>query len=100
MHPDLTAEQRARIVKLLERFIGLSAIGFTHTVPMQISDALDLLRAHDALAEERDRLREALGRAAPYTCPSCGPHVKVDEDECCVHCGADAALDAGTEEKK
>lgn len=24
-----------------------------------------------------------------WACPSCGPHVGVDEDECCVTCGKD-----------
>ena len=47
--------------------------------------------------EEMERLRTRLAEceaalrvAAPWSCPSCGDHVRVDEDGCCVGCGRDA----------
>lgn len=38
------------------------------------------------------RLRKVLSLVAPWVCPHCGPHTKVDEDGCCVACGSDATL--------
>lgn len=28
-----------------------------------------------------------------FRCPSCGPHVAVDEDSCCATCGEDCAVE-------
>jgi hypothetical protein len=55
---------------------------------------LDTAAAYDALVVERDRLRETLRHAAPWVCPTCGPHIKIDEDACCTACGADATYSA------
>lgn len=41
---------------------------------------------------EGERLKKLLAKAAPWTCPECGPHVMVDEEGCCATCGADAVL--------
>jgi hypothetical protein len=27
-----------------------------------------------------------------FVCPDCGPHVAVDEDECCAYCGEDCSI--------
>ncbi len=34
-------------------------------------------------------LAAQLARAAPWVCPDCGPHARIDEDGCCATCGAD-----------
>jgi rubrerythrin len=44
---------------------------------------------------ERDALRATLAVAAPWVCPECGPHVRVDEDGCCATCGADVVRSGG-----
>lgn len=38
------------------------------------------------------RWNAALNRAAPMVCPTCGPNAKIDEDGCCVTCGADCVV--------
>jgi hypothetical protein len=64
-------------------------------------DDLRFLLAHVAsLQREQERLQAELDKVAPWTCPICGPHVKVDEDGCCVHCGADAALQSVPPQEK
>ncbi len=65
--------------------------------------------AHEHVAnlkQQRDAAHAALRQAealldkvAPWICKGCGPHIKVDEDGCCVHCGADAALAASAPQK-
>jgi hypothetical protein len=49
-----------------------------------------------ALADERQRLRRLL----PMDCPECGPMVVIDEDGCCVTCGADATDSRGKDGAK
>ncbi len=48
---------------------------------------------YPVLLAENKRLRAQLNEAAPWSCPNCGPNVKVDEDGCCATCGRDAARD-------
>ena len=63
-------------------------------------DALNSLLAElDAARAQEAKLREALTKAAPYSCAECGDHVKVDEDGCCAMCGGDAALAEGEDTK-
>jgi len=52
----------------------------------------------DTLADAVDALNEwvkerAAERAGSFTCPTCGPHVKADEDGCCATCGADCKME-------
>lgn len=51
----------------------------------------DTIAALRSAAEELERMREALDVVDGETlCPECGIGVSVDEDGCCVHCGATA----------
>ena len=53
----------------------------------------DTLRAQLGEAEGRmARMEARLAVAARHCCPSCGPHVLVDEDLCCAYCGADTEV--------
>ena len=54
----------------------------------------------DAAEKQVATLREALKKVAPYSCPECGDHVKVDEDGCCTMCGNDAALAEGEDTRE
>lgn len=53
-----------------------------------------LLTAHDALAARVRELEARLAQAAPHICPDCGPFARVDEDGCCVVCGADTYFES------
>lgn len=44
----------------------------------------------DQNAAEVAALRARLCEMAPWSCPCCGDHIKVDEDGCCASCGEDA----------
>ena len=46
-----------------------------------------LVAALTAARARIEALEALLAKAAPYSCPECGPHVRVDEDECCASCG-------------
>lgn len=48
----------------------------------------------DALNERIAEAERRLRMAAPWSCPTCGPHIKIDQDACCVTCGADAAYNS------
>jgi hypothetical protein len=51
-----------------------------------------LADAVDALDEwEKERAAELAGGS--FTCPTCGPHVKADEDGCCATCGEDCKME-------
>ena len=71
-----------------------------------IQHAIKILKlyAPEMLAEDQQetiaRLEGKLDKAAPWSCPECGPHVKVDEDGCCIHCGHDANPDAALAESE
>ncbi len=47
----------------------------------------------DALRAELARLRAALDYFSPPFCPLCGPRVSIDEEGCCMGCGATTYLD-------
>ena len=59
----------------------------------------DCKRSNTALNEAEDEIEQQvakikemeglLDQTAPYSCPLCGPHVMIDEDECCASCGTD-----------
>lgn len=54
----------------------------------------ELADAVDALNEwEKERAKEVAQTAGSFTCPTCGPHVKADEDGCCVTCGEDCKME-------
>src|SRR6187551_828939 len=48
-----------------------------------------LMLAKRKSASEIRRLKKHLDLIAPMICPECGPHRAIDEDGCCVTCGAD-----------
>ena len=59
----------------------------------ELQGRVDALEGH--VSRERKKvkgLQAKLDRVAPCVCPECGPNVAVDEDGCCVTCGADAAV--------
>ena len=41
-------------------------------------------------ADAAQALAAKLAQAAPWVCPECGPHIRIDEDGCCVTCGRTA----------
>ena len=51
---------------------------------------VDIANKTPCVAWLRIAVEELCNRVAPWTCPECGPHIKVDEDGCCVMCGAAA----------
>ncbi len=58
-----------------------------------------LLLRYEAAVLRAEAAERALAEAvkhldliAPMVCPECGPHRAIDEDGCCVTCGADCAL--------
>lgn len=51
----------------------------------------ELAAAVDALDKwAKERAAESAGS---FTCPTCGPHVKADEDGCCATCGEDCKME-------
>lgn len=69
------------------RTLGDTAMG--HACLIRAGYAMDLVEAwrkHDRTSSPGST------PSAPWTCPVCGPHVKVDEDGCAA-CGEDASHD-------
>jgi len=65
----------------------------TTDAPHALLRLLDALAAAvDALDEwEKERAAELAGGS--FTCPTCGPRVKADEDGCCATCGEDCKME-------
>lgn len=94
-HNDFDKHDRAPLEERL--MFALDECGLGRGVMLQhiqrrlrvtTGEAMRLMSLRDACFEAIGALR-LLSVAAPYHCPTCGPHVKVDEDECCAACGDD-----------
>lgn len=47
---------------------------------------------HAAIREKLDQAKRLLDTVAPHICGQCGPHARVDEDQCCAVCGGTTYL--------